>query len=74
MNFHSVETFQCDINYRKRHRSGSTLLHVRACAMGSQSLTSTTCHTSDYWDQSMSAKWAQEGKQIPMNSLSLAYS
>ena len=37
MNFHSVEIFPCDVNCRKRHHSGSTLLHMRACAIGSQS-------------------------------------
>ena len=42
MNFHSVEIFLCEVNCRKRHRSESALSHVCACAMGSQSLTSTT--------------------------------
>jgi len=28
MNFHSVESFPRDVNCRKRHHSGSTLLHV----------------------------------------------
>jgi len=42
MNFHSVEIFPRDVNCRKRHHSGSTLLHMRACAIGSQSPTSTT--------------------------------
>jgi len=42
MNFHSVEISLHDVNCRKRHHSGSTLLHMRACAMGSQSPTSTT--------------------------------
>jgi len=47
MSFHSVETFPHDVNCRNRHRSGSTLLHMRACAMGSQSRTSTTL--SHFW-------------------------
>jgi len=42
INFHSVEIFPRDVNCRKRHHSGSTLLHMRACAVGSQSPTSTT--------------------------------
>ena len=42
MNFYSVEIFPRDVNCRKRHHSGSTLLHMRTCAMGSQSPTSTT--------------------------------
>jgi len=47
MNFHSVEIFPRDVNCRKRHHSGSTLLHMRACAIGSQSLTSKTL--SHFW-------------------------
>ena len=47
MNFHSVEIFPRDVNCRKRHHSGSTLLHMRACAIGSQSPTSTTL--SHFW-------------------------
>ena len=47
MNFHSVEIFPRDVNCRKRHHSGSTLLHMRACVMGSQSPTSTTL--SHFW-------------------------
>jgi len=47
MNFHSVEIFPRDVNCRKRHYSGSTLLHMRACAIGSQSPTSTTL--SHFW-------------------------
>ena len=42
MNFHSVEIFPRDVSCRKRQNSGSTLLHMRACAMGRQSPTSTT--------------------------------
>jgi len=42
LNFHSVEILPRDVNCHKRHHSGSTLLHMRACAMGSQSPTSTT--------------------------------
>ena len=34
MNFHSVEIFPRDVHCRKRHHSGSTLLHMRACAIG----------------------------------------
>jgi len=45
MNFHSVEIFPRDVNCRKRHHSGSTLLHMRACVIGSQSPTSTTLLT-----------------------------
>ena len=41
MNFHSVEIFLRDVNSRKRHHSESTLLHLRTCAMGSQSPIST---------------------------------
>jgi len=29
------------------------------------------CHTSDYWDHSMSVQWTQKRKLKPMNSLSL---
>jgi len=47
MNFHSVEIFPRDVNCRKRHHSGSTLLHMRACAIGSQSPTSTAL--SHFW-------------------------
>jgi len=47
MNFHSVEIFPRDVNCPKRHHSGSTLLHMRACAMGSPSPTSTTL--SHFW-------------------------
>ena len=47
MNFHSVEIFPRDVNCRKRHHSGSTLLHMRACVIGSQSPTSTTL--SHFW-------------------------
>ena len=42
MDFDLVEIFPRDVNCRKRHHSGSTLLHMRACAIGSQSPTSTT--------------------------------
>ena len=42
MNFHSMEIFPRDVNCRKRHHSGSTLLHMHASAIGSQSPTSTT--------------------------------
>ena len=42
MNFHSVEIFPHDVNCRKRLHSGSTLVHMRTCAMGSQSPTSIT--------------------------------
>jgi len=42
MNVHSVEIFLCDVNCRNRHHSGSTLIHMRAWAMGSQCSTSTT--------------------------------
>jgi len=42
MNFHSVEIFPRDVNCCKRHHSGSALLHMRACVIGSQSPTSTT--------------------------------
>ena len=42
MNFHSVEIFPRDVNCHKRHHSRSTLLHTRACVIGSQSPTSTT--------------------------------
>ena len=34
-----------DVNCRKRHHSGSTILHLHACVMGSQSLTSKTFGT-----------------------------
>jgi len=44
MNFHSIEIFPRDIHCRK---IGSTLLHMRACAIGSQSPTSTTL--SHFW-------------------------
>jgi len=47
MHFHSVEIFPWDINCRKRHHSESTLLHVCACAMCSQSPTSATL--SHFW-------------------------
>ena len=47
MNFHSVEIFPRDVNCRKRHHSGSILVHMRACAIGSQSPTSTTL--SHFW-------------------------
>jgi len=47
MNFHSVEIFPRHVNCYKRQHSGSTLLHMRACAMGSQSPTSTTL--SHFW-------------------------
>ena len=40
MNFPSVEIFPRDVNCHKRHHNGSTLLRLRACAMGSQSLPS----------------------------------
>jgi len=30
MKFHLVEIFPRDVNYRKRHPSGSTLLHMGA--------------------------------------------
>jgi len=39
MNFLSVEIFPRDVNCRKRHHSGSTLLHMHTCAMRSQSST-----------------------------------
>jgi len=42
MDFHSVEIFLRGVNCLKRHHRRSTLLHVRACAMGRQSPTSTT--------------------------------
>ena len=42
MNFHSAEISPRDVNCRTRHLSGSTLLHMRACAVGSLSPTSTT--------------------------------
>ena len=74
MNFHSVEILPRDVNCRKRHHSGSTLLHMRACAIGSQSPTSTTL--SHFW--LLGSKYEHEmgpkTKQIPKNSLSLAYS
>jgi len=74
MNFHSVEVFPCDVNCRKRHHSGSTLLHMRVCVIGSQTPTSTTF--SHFW--LLGSKYEHEmrpkRKQIPMNSLSLAYS
>jgi len=47
MNFHSVEIFLRDVNCRKRHHSGSKLLHMRTCAMSSLSPTSTTL--SHFW-------------------------
>jgi len=47
MNFHSVKIFPRDVNCRKRHHSGSTLLHMRACAIDSQTPTSTTL--SHFW-------------------------
>ena len=47
MNFHSVEIFLRDVNCRKRHHNGSTLLQMRACAIGSQSPTSTTLQRLD---------------------------
>ena len=43
-----------EANCRKRHHSGSTLLHMRACAMGSQSPTSRTLsRLIYYWDRSL---------------------
>ena len=47
MNSHSFEIFPRDVNCRKRRHSGSTLLHMHACAIGSQSPTSTTL--SHFW-------------------------
>ena len=47
MNFYSVESFPRDVSCRKRHHSGSTSLHMRACAIGSQTPTSTTL--SHFW-------------------------
>jgi len=47
INLHSVENFPRDVNCRKRHHSRSTLLHMRACAMGSQSPASTAL--SHFW-------------------------
>jgi len=77
MNFHSVEILPRDVNCRKRHHSGSMLLHMRACAIGrlvAKAQLLQLCHTFDYWDRSMSTKWAQKRKQKPMNSLSLVHS
>jgi len=42
MNFHLVEILLCDVNCREEHHSGSTVLHMCPCAMGSQSPTSKT--------------------------------
>jgi len=39
MKFHSFEILPCDVNCSKRHHSGTTLLYMRACAMGSRSPT-----------------------------------
>ena len=47
MNFHSVEILPRDVNCGKRHHSGSTLLHMRACEICCQSPTSTTL--SHFW-------------------------
>ena len=60
MNFHSVEIFPRDVNCRKRHHSGSALLHMRAAARRiAEVQLLQLCYTSDYRDRSMSAKWAQ---------------
>ena len=42
INIHSVEILPRGVNCRERYHSGSALLHMRACAMGSQSPTPTT--------------------------------
>jgi len=74
MNFHSVEIFPREVNCRKRHHSGSRYyICVPARWVANVQLLQ-LCHTSDHWDRSISAKWAQKRKQIPKNSLRLAYS
>jgi len=70
MNFHSVEIFPLDVNCHKRHHSGSTLYMYAPVRWVVKVQLLQLCHTSDYWDRNMSAKWAQKRKQIPMNSLS----
>ena len=74
MDFHLVEIFPRDVNCRKRHLSGSTLLAMGPARLVAKAQLLQLCYTSDYWARSMSTKWAQKRKQIPMNSLSLAYS
>ena len=71
MNFQSIEISPRGVNCSKKHHSGSMLVHLRTSAMGSQSPTSKNL-ASDYWDRSMSMKWTQKRKKIPMNSLGLA--
>jgi len=68
MNFHLVEIFPRDVNCRERR------YYICAPARLVPKAQLQLCHTSDYWDRSMSMKWAQKRKQIPMSSLSLAYS
>ena len=47
MHIHSVEILSRDVNCRKRHHSGSKLVHMCACAICSQSPTST--NLSGFW-------------------------
>jgi len=68
MNFHSVEIFARDA---KDIAAGPQYYICAPARWVVKVQLLKLCHTSDYWDRSMSTKWTQKQKQIPMNSLSL---
>jgi len=75
MNFHSVEIFPRDVNCRKKNITAGPRYYICAPARWVTKVQLLQlCHTFDYWDRSTSTKSAQKRKQIPINSLSLAYS
>ena len=72
MNFHSVEIFTRDLIFTKDITAGPRYYICAPARWVAKVQLLQLCHTSDYWDRSISAKWAQKRKQIPMNSLRLA--
>ena len=69
MNFHSVEIFPRDVNVAKDITAGPRYYICAPARLVAKAQLLQLCHTSDYSDRSMSTKWAQKRKQIPMNSL-----